>query len=81
MCCDDQGRVTVNDKPLNEQSRLPKDTPPSLTRFDKVVPRGYVWVMGDNRSDSSDSREHMGWPGGGFVSDDLVTAVVLRKKS
>ena len=34
-------------------------------------------MMGDNRSDSSDSREHMGQPGGGFVSDDLVVGKVF----
>ena len=34
-------------------------------------------MMGDNRSDSSDSREHMGQPGGGYVSDDLVVGKVF----
>lgn len=81
MCCDDQGRVTVNDKALNEESRLPQDTSPSLTRFDTVVPEGYLWVMGDNRGDSPDSREHVGQVGGAFVSNDLVRAVVIRRKS
>jgi signal peptidase I len=77
VCCDTQGRVTVNGKALDENSYLPKDTAPSLTKFDKVVPKGYLWMMGDNRSDSSDSREHMGQPGGGFVSDDLVVGKVF----
>jgi signal peptidase I len=57
-CCDDRGRVTVNGEPLNE-SYLPRGTDPSLQRFDVVVPRGRVWVMGDNRSNSGDSRPHL----------------------
>ena len=77
VCCDTQGRVTVNGRALDEKSYLPKDTAPSLTKFDKTVPKGYLWMMGDNRSDSSDSREHMGQPGGGYVSDDLVVGKVF----
>jgi signal peptidase I len=77
VCCDTQGRVTVNGRALDEKSYLPKDTAPSLTKFDKTVPKGYLWMMGDNRGDSSDSREHMGQPGGGFVSDDLVVGKVF----
>ena len=77
VCCDTQGRVTVNGRALDEGSYLPKDTAPSLTKFDKTVPKGHLWMMGDNRGDSSDSREHMGQPGGGFVADDLVVGKVF----
>ncbi|HET8562042.1 MAG TPA: signal peptidase I [Marmoricola sp.] len=76
-CCDAQGRVTVNGHPLNEKSYLPKGTKPSLTRFDVMVPPGHLWVMGDNRGDSYDSRGHMGGPGGGFVPDNLVVGKVV----
>lgn len=58
VCCDPQGRVTVNDMPLREPY-LPRGTAPSLTEFDVVVPRGAIWVMGDNRSNSGDSRPHL----------------------
>jgi signal peptidase I len=76
VCCDSQGRVTVNGVALNEGSYLPKGTLPSEEPFDVRVPAGHLWVMGDNRGDSYDSRGHMGDPGGGFVPDDLVVGKV-----
>jgi signal peptidase I len=77
VCCDSRGRLTVNGTPLDETSYLPKGTKPSLTRFDVRVPAGHLWVMGDNRNNSWDSRGHMGNPGGGFVPDDLVVGKVF----
>lgn len=77
VCCDDQGRLTVNGKALDEKSYLPKGTKPSLTRFDVTVPADHYWMMGDNRGNSYDSRGHMGGPGGGFVADDLVVGKVF----
>lgn len=76
-CCDKQGRVTVNGTPLHEQSYLAPGQRPSLITFREKVPQGYLWVMGDNRSESADSRVHLGDPGGGFVPvDDVVGKVV-----
>jgi signal peptidase I len=75
-CCDSQGRMTVNGVPLNERSYLEPGERPSLIPFDVTVQPGYVWVQGDNRSDSADSRVHLGDPGGGQVPvDDLVGKV------
>ncbi len=71
-CCDAQGRLTVNGIPLDEQDYLFPGNVPSQDSFDVVVPEGKLWVMGDHRAASSDSRAHMGDPGGGFVPVDRV---------
>ena len=72
VCCDAKGRITVNGTALNEKSYLPKGTAPSQIKFDRTIPKNHLWMMGDNRAFSYDSRGHMGGPGGGFVDDDLV---------
>lgn len=66
-CCDTQGRVTVNDVPLDERDYLFPGDVPSLQPFDETVPEDQLWVMGDHRSDSGDSRVN------GFVPLDKVT--------
>jgi signal peptidase I len=71
-CCDAQGRVTVNGVPLTEGSYLFPDAAPSVSRFNIVVPPGRLWVMGDNRFFSDDSRDHQGDPGGGTVPESAV---------
>ncbi|MDO8307361.1 MAG: signal peptidase I [Actinomycetota bacterium] len=71
-CCDEQGRVTVNGAPLDEAAYLYPEDVPSLQDFDVEVPQGMLWVMGDHRSNSADSRFHLGDPGGGFVPESKV---------
>jgi signal peptidase I len=70
-CCTD-GKVTVNGVPLSEESYLYPGNPPSTIKFNEVVPVGHVWVMGDHRSDSDDSRYHPGDPGGGAIPENQV---------
>jgi len=77
VCCDAKGLITVNDVAVHEQYLYPGDQPSDLT-FDVTVPSERVWLMGDHRSDSSDSRAHLGDPGGGMVRlNDVIGRVVV----
>ena len=72
VCCDGNGLLTVNDIAVEEPYLYPGDKPSDLT-FDVTVPAEHIWVMGDHRSDSADSRAHLGDPGGGMVRlDDVI---------
>ncbi len=54
-CCDARGRITVNGKPLDELYLYPGDAP-SEVRFKVTVPKGHLWLLGDHRRVSYDSR-------------------------
>jgi signal peptidase I len=59
VCCDVGGRLTINGVPVKEPYLKPGNAA-SEQAFSITVPAGRVWVMGDHRSDSSDSRFHDG---------------------
>jgi signal peptidase I len=68
-CCNALGQMSVNGAPLDEPYVVlsPGSRAVSGTPFDKVVPKGSIWVMGDNRYDSKDSRYQTDTPSKGFV--------------
>ncbi|MFJ8765843.1 signal peptidase I [Streptomyces clavifer] len=71
VCCDERGRLGVNGRSVDEEYLHPGDKP-SEVAFDIVVPDGTLWMMGDHRGKSRDSRDHLGQPGGGMVPVDRV---------
>ncbi|MDQ0793744.1 signal peptidase I [Streptomyces sp. B1I3] len=91
-CCDSEGRLTINGKPIEEPylqvwgggGALPggdgnaagKGTPASGQNFTAEVPEGQLFLLGDERSESLDSRVHLKDPGQGSVPRSAVEARV-----
>ncbi len=86
-CCDTQGRIHINQIPLDEKYLysgpdqgpvVPATTKVNLasggsSHFDVIVPPGRVWVEGDHRDDSSDSRAHQfGSPDFGTIPESKI---------
>ena len=79
QCCNALGQVEVNGAPLIEPYvRKQTGQAASGTAFDVTVPAGKLWVMGDNRYESGDSRYHQNLPSKGFVPEaDVVGRAVV----
>jgi signal peptidase I len=71
VCCDDRQRLTVNGQALEEPYLYGGDVA-SKQKFNVIVPAGRLWLLGDHRSLSADSRSLLGAPGGGMVPVDRV---------
>ena len=74
VCCNALGQMSVNGVPLDEPyvALPPGETKVSRDDFDVVVPDGSLWVMGDNRYNSKDSRYNGETPLKGFVPVDNI---------
>jgi signal peptidase I len=72
-CCDAEGRVLVDGEPLDEPYIF-ENTPIESRAFGKVtIPEDRLWVMGDHRSASADSKAHMGDQYSGTIGvDDVI---------
>jgi len=73
-CCDAEGRIVVNGVPLDEDYII---GPTDQVRFDETVPEGSMFVLGDNRGDSRDSRYHLDMNRGAVPVDNTVGRVVV----
>jgi signal peptidase I len=71
-CLTANGDLTVNGVPLSESSYLYPGNVPCDGTFSVTVPPGRLWVEGDHRAVSYDSRGHMGDPGGGTIPESAV---------
>jgi len=76
VCCNASNQIEVNGTPITEPYIYPGDKP-SDSEFDVTVPKGFIWVMGDHRGASADSRFHTQDPNKGMVPLGKVTGRAL----
>jgi signal peptidase I len=79
QCCDAQGRVTVNGVALDESYIFPGDKPSESPFGPYTVPKDRLWLMGDHRSASQDSRAHTGTADKGMIPTHKVVGRAFVK--
>lgn len=79
-CCNDNGRLLVNGELLEEPYLAESERPASSSPFRVKVPDNRVFVLGDNRYDSIDSRALLGAPGGGMIQMNKIYGPVVRTR-
>jgi signal peptidase I len=72
VCCNSKGQITVNGVALSESSYIYDGEPTTQVQFHITVPPGRLWVMGDNRGNSDDSRYRMSDTGMGTIPESAV---------
>jgi signal peptidase I len=78
QCCDAAGHIIVNGKPLTHETYIKPGSRTDQVQFKVIVPEGSVFVMGDNRGNSQDSRFHLDLNNGMVPLKDIVGRVVVK---
>jgi signal peptidase I len=76
VCCADSGKLSINGVEVTEPYIYGGDAPSDI-KFDVTVPEGKLWVMGDHRGASADSRYHQEDINDGFVPLNTVSGRVI----
>jgi signal peptidase I len=76
VCCSDSGKLSINGVEVTEPYIYGGDAPSDM-KFDVTVPEGKLWVMGDHRGASADSRYHQDDINSGFVPLKTVSGRVV----
>ena len=76
ICCDKAGALTINGASTNEPYIFAGNKPSEID-FNVTVPEGKIWVMGDHRGASADSRYHQDDVNNGMVPVSKVTGRVF----
>jgi signal peptidase I len=76
VCCADSGKLSINGVEVTEPYIYGGDAPSDM-KFDVTVPEGKLWVMGDHRGASADSRYHQDDINSGFVPLKTVSGRVV----
>jgi signal peptidase I len=79
-CCGTDGKLLLNGEPLDEPYLAASDRPASSSTFQVEVPDNRVFLLGDNRYDSIDSRALLGAPGGGMIQINKIYGPVIKTR-